>query len=154
MNVPNKFVTKVQFVKTPQGHLNVFVRNKLLAIHTHHPDAYCQINAIEMKIVPRIWPVSKENVPNHVISLNVDPMQSAKPTNIRPFVNVHREILEIQLIKLLDASELNVSAVRIAVKINTAIHRSINVKVSIYLTAVIFFFFFHSKILKSLSILN
>lgn len=124
-------------MKIPQGHLNVFVRNKLLAIHTHHPDAYCQINAIEMKIVRRIWPVSKENVPNHVISLNVDAMQSAKPTNIRPFVNVHQEILETQLIKPLDASELNVSVVRIAVKINTAIHRSINVKVSIYLTVLV-----------------
>jgi len=129
MNVQNKFVTKAQFVKIHPDHSNVFAQSKQLVIHTQHQVVCCQINVLEMKIVPRIWLALKENVPNHAISLNADAMHFVKQANIKRSVNVHRVILVIQLINSPDASESNVLAAKNAVKINTVIHKSTNVKI-------------------------
>lgn len=130
MNVQSKFVTRAQFVRIHQDRSNVFAQSKQLAIHTQHRDACCQINVHEMRIVPKIWLVSKENAQNHVISLNADEMRFANRASTKHSVNVHQEILAIQPIKLPDASESNVLAAKIAVKTNIVIHKSINVKVS------------------------
>lgn len=109
-NVRNKFVTKAHFARIHPVHLNAFVQNKLSEIHTQHPDVYCRINVLEMKIVPRTWPASKVNVQNHAQLPNVDTMQFVNQTNIKHFVNVHLDIWEILLIKLMAASVLNVLA--------------------------------------------
>lgn len=54
MNVLNKFVTSVPFVRIHPGHLNAYALNKQLVIHTQRPAAYFQINVYEMKIALRI----------------------------------------------------------------------------------------------------
>lgn len=133
MSVPIKCVIRVRFVKIHQDHLNVFALNKLLAIHIRRPDVCFRINALEMKIVPRIWHVSKENAPNHVQSLNADAMPFVKEMIIEHFVSVHQVIWEIQPIKSPVASELNASTTEIAVKINSAINKSTNAKVSSFI---------------------
>lgn len=131
MNVPIKFVIRVHFVKIHQDHLNVCVQNKLSVIHTQLLVVCYQINVYEMRIALKTWLVSKENVQNHVALPNADEMQFAKQTIIKHSACVHQEILVIQLIRLLVASASNVLAAKIAVQINSVIHRSINVKVSI-----------------------
>lgn len=112
MNVRSKFVIKAHFAKTHPDHLNAFVRNKLLEIHTHHLAAYYRINVFEMKIVRRIWLVSKVNVRNHAELPNADSMQFVNQANIKHSVNARRDIWAILLIKILAASVLNVLAAK------------------------------------------
>lgn len=123
MNVRIKFVIKVQFVKIHRAPLNVTALNKLLVIRTQILVVFHQISVYATKIAHETWPVSKENVQNLVRLPNVDEMPSVKPMITKHSVYVHQEISAIQLIRLMDVSVLNVSPVRIAVQINSAIHK-------------------------------
>lgn len=123
MSVRIKFVIKVQFVKIHRVHSNVFAQYKLLAIHIQPLAAFRRINVYATKTVPETWHVSKENVQSLVRLPNVEETLSVKPMITKPSVYVLRVISVIQLIKLMDVSVLNVSLARIAVQINSAIHK-------------------------------
>lgn len=123
MSVRIKFVIKVQFVKIHRAHLNVSAQNKLLVIRSQTLAVFHQINVYATKTVPETWHVSKENVQNLVRLPNVDETLSVKPMITKLSVYVHPEISVIQLIRLMDVSVLSVSLARIAVQINSAIHK-------------------------------
>lgn len=131
MNAPINRVTRVPSAKIRRVRLDAAAQNQLLAIHTRHPDAYCRINVLEAKTAPEIWPVSKANVQIHVLLPSADEMLDAKLAITRRFVIVLVAIWAIRLIKPLDASASNVSPTKIAASINNAIHKRINVKVSV-----------------------
>lgn len=130
MNVQIKFVIKALFAKIHPDLSSACAQNKLLVIHILHLVAYYRINVYAMKIALRIWPASKESVPNLVPSLNVDEMLSAKQMIIKLSAYAHRAIWVIQLIKLMDVSASNVSVAMIVAQTNSVIHKLINVKVS------------------------
>lgn len=61
---------------------------------------------------------------------NVDEMQFVNQANIKHSVNALVGTLATQPINQMDVSVLNVSAVKIAARINIVIHKLINAKVS------------------------
>lgn len=123
MSVRIKFVIKVQFVKIHRAPLNVSAQNKLLVILTQTLAVFHQIIVYATKIAQKTWHVSKENVQNLVRLPNVDETPSVRPMITKLSVYVHQGISAIQLIRLMDASVLNVSTAMIAVQTNSAIHK-------------------------------
>lgn len=131
MNAPINRVTRVPSAKIRRVRLDAVAQNQLLVIHTRHPDAYCRINVLEAKTAPEIWLVSKANAPIRVRLPSADEMLGAKLAITRHFVIVLVAIWAIRPIRPLDASASNVSPTKIAASINNAIHKRINVKVSV-----------------------
>lgn len=133
MNVPMVLVTAVLVVIIFPDLSVVRALTKQSVIHMQHPVVLCQINVLATQTVLRIWNALLENVLTLVRQENVAKMQFVKHLIMVLYVVVQLEILEIQLTKLLVASELNVLPVKIAQLTNNATQPLTNVIVSISL---------------------